>query len=898
MSRLRFYFDRLLRRERLDRDMNDEMQFHIGQRAQDLQGSGVNAEEAIRRARVEFGGVEHYKEASRDVRRLNWLHDLAGDLRYGWRSLRNSPGFTAAAVLTLALGIGANTAIFSMVSWLVLRPLPVAQPDQLVFLAFPQGAESFDSQFSLEEYRQIRQSSRQVFSDVGIFSFGGSMGGMRGTDGMTADGTTQPVQTVFVSGNFFSILGVQPHLGRLLLPAEGSAPGADPVVVLSYQYWHSRFGLDPSIIGKQVAINGRVVTVVGVAPRDFYGVTPIIDMQAYLPLGMAELEGPQAAEWFRDPKLRPLILCARLCNRVSSAQAQAALAGLGRQLANENGRHQAPSTLLVEPLRPPGILSGHNPLPQLAALFLTLASFLLMLASINVANLLLVRAGVRQHEMSIRSALGAARGRLVRQMLTESVLLALLGCAAGILVGLGCNRLLANIPLETEYPLVLDVRFDWRVFVYTVAASVLTGILVGLVPAFRAARVSLAQTLQEHGRSVTGARQRWRSMLTAAQIGGSLALLIAAALFARSLQAVRTQNFGFDPHGVLNLKVSPHQIGMTDSQGREFYRKLLDRTRSLPGVESASLASSVPLGDDSSEVPVEVPGYDVPKGQRPSTPAYSVVSTGYLATMQMRLQKGRDFTDSDTADSAKVAIINQQMADRFWPQQDPIGRQFTTLGSPNRILQIVGVVNNSRLMDPDGPMTLGIFVPMAQNYLPAANLQVRTSQAPEAVVPAIREVIHEIEPTMPVYGVRTMEQAVNGINGVELYSLGAGLAAGMGAVGLLLAIVGVYGVISYSVNQRRQEIGIRVALGARPVEILYLVSRQGLLMVCAGVGCGLAAAFALSRLLSGFLTGVSDTDPLTYFAVSVCLALVAILAGYIPARRATRVEPMVALRCE
>ena len=898
MPRLRFIVDCLFRRERLDRDMNDEMQFHLTQRAQELQRDGVGAQEAARRARVEFGGLENYKEASREVWRLNWLHDLGADLRYGWRALRNSPGFTAAAVLTLALGIGANTAIFSMVSWLVLRPLPVSQPDQLVFLAFPQAAERFDSQFSLEEYRQIRQAGERVFSDLGIFSFGGSMGGMRGSDGLTADGTTQPVQTVFVSGNFFSILGIQPHLGRFLLPSEGNTPGADPVVVISYQYWQSRFGRDPSIIGKQVSINGQVLTVIGVAPKDFYGVTPIIDMQAYLPLSMAIVEGTGAASWFSDPRARPLLLFGRLRNGVTTQNAESALAALAQQLAKENGRQQLIPKLLVEPLRPPGVMSGHNPLPQLAALFLTLAGLLLMLASINVANLLLVRAGVRQHEMSIRSALGAARARLVRQMLTETVLLALLGCVAGILVGIGCNRLLTAIPLETEYPLVLDVRFDWRVFAYTVVAAVITGILVGLVPAFRAASGSLAEMLHERGRGSTGTRQRWRSVLTATQIAGSLALLIAATLFARSLEAVRAQDFGFDPRGVLNLKVSPHQIGLTEPQGREFYRKLLDRTRSLPGVESASLASSVPLGDDSSEVPVEVPGYDVAKDQKAPTPVYNIVSTGYLATMHMRLLKGRDFTGADTADSAKVAIINQQMADRFWPRQDPIGRLFTIPGSPSRTLQIVGVVNNSRLMDPDGPMSLGIFVPMAQNYLQSANLQVRTSGTPESMLPAIRNVIHEVEPTMPVFGVRTMEQAVNGINGLELYSLGAELAAALGMVGLLLAIIGVYGVISYSVNQRRQEIGIRVALGAKPSEILYLISRQGLLMVCAGVACGLTAAFALSRLLSGFLTGVSNTDPLTYFAVSTCLAAAALLAGYVPARRATRVEPMVALRCE
>jgi len=893
--RLALFVDRLFRGDRLDRELDDEIQFHIAERAQDLQRSGVTPDEAIRRARLEFGGVEKYKEASRDTRRAQWLHEGLSDLRYGWRMLRKSPGFATAAVITLALGIGANTAIFSMVSWLVLRPLPVAHPHEMAFLTFPQDDGRLDSLFSLDEYRQIRRVSGRVFSDVGILGIGGSGGG-RGSDGLTADGTTQPVQTAFVSGDFFSILGIHPQLGRFLLPSEGAVPGADPVVVISYQYWQSRFALDPSIVGKQVAINGHALTVIGVAPRAFHGLTPIIDLQAYLPVSMSAVDGAEAAMWFSDAKARALLVFGRLQSGVSVSQAEGALAALGPQLAREHAR-QLP-TLLVRPLRPPGLGTASGALPRLAALFLTLAGLVLMLASINVTNLLLVRAGVRQREMSIRAALGAARGRLVRQMLTESLLLALFGCAAGVLAGMACNRLLADIPLQTDLPVVLDVHLDWRVFTYTIAASTLTGILVGLVPALRAARGSLVQTLHDRGRGTSAARQRWRSVLAVLQIGGSLAILVAAALLTRSMAAVRSQDFGFDPRGVLNVKVSPRQIGMDATRGAEFYRALLERIRALPGVESASLASSIPLGDDSAERHVEVAGYQAPGNDKTPTAEYTVVSTGYLSTMRLRLLKGRDFMDGDRSGTVEVAIVNQQMADRFWPRQDPIGRQFTVPGTPARTLQIVGVVNNCRTVDAEGPISMAFYVPAPQHYMDSTNLQVRTRDRPEAMLAAISNVVHAIQPTMPIYGVRTMEQTLNGINGLQLYSIGAGMAAAIGLAGLLLAVVGVYGVISYSVEQRRREIGIRVALGARPSKILYMISSQGLVIVSAGVACGLAAAFALTRLLSGFLTGVSETDLFTYVVVSSCLALVALIAGYIPARRATRVDPMLALRCE
>jgi predicted permease len=888
----------LVRKRETNREMDEELRAYIESAAEAKMRAGVPPDEALRAARLEMGSAEAVKEEIRDAGWERVLESLWQDVRYGARMLRKSPGFTIVIILTLTLGIGANCAIFSIVNWLILRPLPISQPKQMTFLAFARGGSKFDNQFSSSELLSIREQSKGVFSAVSGLAFGGSLGGYSGPDGLTVDGTTSPVTAVYVTGNFFSMLGIRPHLGRLLLPSETADAGADPVVVLSYRYWQTRFHGDPSIVGKQAAINGHSVTIVGIGPRDFLGITPIIDMQAYLPLGMAPIAERIRPDLLGDPKARILCVLARVGSHTSMGQVQAAVGVIGERLAKQFPRPREETRLVARPLHPPGFLNGGDPLPVLSALFLTLAALVLLLAGVNVVNLLLVRASVRGREMAVRAALGAGRGRLVRQLLAESFLLAAGGGIGGFGFGLLAARTLRSIPLHTDVPLAFDLPFDWRVFAYTFGVALVAGLLVGIVPALRATRSDPTQVLHEGGRGSTGGRERLRGALVAAQICGALALLSIAGLFIRSLESMRHADLGFDPSHVLNLTVDPNQIGYTQAQGQAFFRTLLERVRAMPGVISASLVRNVPLGDDSSAAQITVPGYNPSPGQQFSSVQYNVVSTDYFRTMGMRLLRGRDFTDADNMSVSSMAVINQAMAARFWPGGNPLGRTFALANNSARSFTIVGVVNNSRTDAIFGSFQPVFFQPLAQHYSPVMTLQIRSAVRPEAMAGALVRLIEETAPSMPVFGIRTMVEALESPNGLLVFELGAEIVASLGLLGLILAVVGVYGVVSYAASQRTREIGIRMAFGARPPEIFRMMYRRTGWVLVAGMSVGLALSSALARLSAGFLVGVKPLDPLTFVTVTAVMALVAMAACYVPARRAMRIDPMEALRHE
>jgi len=823
---------------------------------------------------------------------------LLQDLRYALRQLRKSPGFFCIVVLTLGLGIGANTAIFSMVDWLVLRSLPIKEPGQMHYLEFAKSGENSETEFSYQEFAEIQQRTTNLFSDMTPFIFGGLMGAQNSQNGLTADGATQAVQTAYVGGNFFAVMGITPAAGRFISSAEGKVAGADPVVVVSYNYWKTRFGGDPAILGKAVSINGRPVTIIGVAAKGFLGPTPLLQVQAYLPLSMYVIERGVGADFLADPKARSMIAMERMKPGVDSKQVQSELSVVGERLLKQYRRDGEFRALRAIQLRPPGIMSGGNPFPKLAALFLTLAALVLALACVNVANLFLVRAAGRQREMAVRAALGAGNGRLVRQLLTESLVVAALGCSLGVLLGLGADRVFGSVSLQSELPIVFDFTFNWHVYVYALAVAVTAALVVGLVPAARVQHGNLRNILHEGGRTSTGGRQRLRSVLVAVQVGGSLTLLIVAGLFVRSLRGVQNSDLGFDPRAVLNLTLDPNEIGYTETQGRVFYRAMLERTRVLPGVESASLASSVPLSDSVQTKDLLIPGYAASSDHEAPHAAFNAVSPGYFATMRIGLSRGRDFSDADNENSSPVAVINQAMAERYWPGQDPLGKSFTVTPDATRPATIVGIVRNHRMGQLFGPFEPIFYLPFAQSNSPAETLQIRSAQSTGAIVPQIRTIAQSLAPAIPVYGVRTMTEVLHGGNGLLFFEIGASLAAALGLLGLILATVGVYGVMSYAVRQRTQEIGIRIALGARRRDILAMVGRQGVLIVAIGLATGLLAALAVGRLVSDFLVGVASTDLITYIGVSVLLAAVAGLATYLPTRRATKVDPMVALRYE
>ncbi|HEV2490425.1 MAG TPA: ABC transporter permease [Candidatus Acidoferrales bacterium] len=886
----------LFRRRRTDQQLDDELRGYVELLAEEKRKTGTSAAEALREAKMELGGVEQVKEQVREIRAGHFLESLWQDLRYGLRMLRKSPGFTLVAVLTLALGIGANTAIFSMVDWLVLRPIPgVKDSGQLSFLIAQLKGGGHDNGFSYPNFEDIRNQSTSVFSYVaGVRPFQ--------MDGLHADGKTMQIWTNYVTGDFFEMLGVQPALGRFILPSEGKVAGADPILVLSYSYWQTHFGGDPNVIGKKVAVNGQPVTIIGVAPKGFQGALAILDTQGYLPIGMAGATLAAKGDFLTDRKAdSEMILIGRLKPGVSLAAAQPVLKVVAERLSQ-----QYPTTDKWVSLRaarltaaPPGAnADSSQPLLVIAGLFLFLAGMVLLLACVNIANLLLVRAGVRGREMAVRAALGAGRGRLMRQMLTESNLLALLGCAGGIVMGIGCSRALSSLSLGTAIPIVLDFGFNWRVFSYAITAALLTGIIVGFVPAIRASRGNLNEVLHEGGRTATGGKHRMRSTLVVAQVAGSLMLLIVAGLFVRSLQNVQHTDLGFDPSHVLNVSMDPREAGYNGVKGTLFLRDLARRVRGIPGVQSASIAASIPTGLYTYGAELKVTGYEQPANQGPIFAGENAVSPGYFETMNIPLIEGRDFLDSDGANSPHVAIINEAMAKKFWPGLDVVGRQFTIVDDPTHPVQVVGVVKNSVTGDITETIGPYLYLPFAQKYMTPATLQLRTKGAPESMASGVLGIIRSIEPAMPTFDVHTMTQALDTPNGFMLFEMGAGLAGVLGILGLALAIVGVYGVISFAASQRTHEIGIRMALGAQRGQILKMIFRQGLLIVGVGLGLGILAALGISRLVGSLLVGVGAADPLTYMSVSILLAFVALAACYIPARRAMRVDPMVALRYE
>ena len=881
----------LFHREAAEQDLSDELRYHLEQKTNEYIAGGLSPEEARRKATREFGGLELHKEQCRDTRRVRLIETTLQDIRFGFRMLYKNLGFTAIAILTLGLGIGANTAIFSMVNSFLLRPLPIKDPEQLTVLGMQLKKGALQSSFSYPEFQDLQEQSSSVFSDV--------IAEQLSEGGLTINGKTEPMIVFYVSGNFFSALGVQPLLGRFLLPSEGAITTLNPVIVLGYSFWQTRCGGDPSIIGKTVLYNGHPVTVVGIMPKEFHGLYSLADMQGYLPLGMQQVDSSYQPHTPTDRGSRSAFIYARLRQGVTFAQAQSALDVISDRLAKENPKTEEGVTISVFPER----LSRPQPDPdrsllKVATLFLILAALVLVLACVNIANFLLVRATARRREMAIRTALGGTRLRLIRQLLTESVLLALCGGVAGILFGLAGSNALSSLPLATTLPVLLDFHLDWRVFGYAFAAALLTGLIVGIVPALRASRRSVIESIRDGGRTMTGSRSPLRTVLVVAQVGGSLMLLIVAGLMMRSLNYAKRSDLGFEPRQLLNLTLDPNDIGYGKQQGLEFYKQLLERVQAVPGVESASVAFSVPMGYYSYSDSVGVPGYEVPSGEAPPNVGFNVVTPGYFRTMRIPLLEGRDFTESDVETSQWVAVVNEAMARKFWAGQSAIGHEFHMAGLSGHSLRIVGVVKNSRTNGLTGPIREYIYFPFAQQYSSLATLQVRTTFAPDTVTPSIRERIASLASTMPVFDVHTMLQGLYTLNGFLLYELAAALAGILGSLGLILALVGVFGVVSFTVSQRTNEIGIRLAMGAAQGSILRLILRQGVWIISAGLASGILLALAISRLVGNFISGVSPYDPLTYIGVSAILCAVALLACYVPARRAARVDPMVALRYE
>lgn len=813
------------------------------------------------------------------------------DTRYALRMLAKSPMLTVIVVLTLALGIGANTAIFGIVNGFLLRPLPVKSPEQIMVLAGKLQGDTLGSfTFSYPQLMDFRKQA-DAFSD--LFASQVDLGGL------SFDGKGNQFLYCRVTGNYFSTLGVQAALGRLFLPTEGEVGGRDPYIVLGYSFWQKRFGGDPSIVGKQALIDGQEATIIGVAPRGFHGTNFALDFDGYLPMNMRPQE--DAAKFWSDRTSRPLIVMGRLKPGVSLRHAQISMNVVAERLAEQYPATDRGVTVRVIPersARPQPF--ANNIVPFVAGIFLVLAALVLLLACMNVANILLVRATMRQREMAIRAALGAGRGRLIRQMLTESIMLAIFGGAGGLVVGVWASGAIASLLPASRFPVRLDFSFDWRVFAYAMTAALLTGTLMGVWPALRAGRADMNGVLHGGGRSDTAGvgRHRVRSVLVVAQVGGSLVLLIFAGLFVRTLFRAQRAYLGFDPNNVLNLTLDPREVGYDEARTKSFYRNLEARVRALPGVQSASLASSVPMGNGNYGSSIYIEGHTLAPGQQPPVVVYNRVDAPYFDTMRVPLLRGRAFRESDDEKAPLVAIVNQTMAHQFWPNEDAIGKRFSLKSATGPFVEIVGLTGDGRYVFIGWDKEPYFFVPLAQNYTGYRALQIRSSVPPESLITQVQSEVRALDPNMPVSDVQTMRQSLSGGNGFFIFRVGAILAASIGILGLTLAVVGVYGVVSFAASQRTHEIGIRLALGADRRAILRLVLRQGLVLVVGGVLSGAVLAWALTRSIATLLVGVSPTDALTFVTATLLLGGIGLWACYAPARRAMRVDPIVALRYE
>jgi len=822
---------------------------------------------------------------------------LRQDARFAIRQLRRAPAFTAAAMLTLALGIGANTGIFTLIHGFY-KPLPVPNADRIVVLAASYPGDESGFKFKLS-YPALVDFRTQASSFESIFGVDTRFGGL------TAGGRTTQFLYDVVTGNLFTGLGLVPAAGRLFRPGEGESPGAEPVLVLSYSYWQSRFGGSLDLIGQTVQLNGRPARIIGVTPRGFHGVEEGADMQGWLPLGAQRGDLVTSGRIFHDRNLKYLTVLGRLKARTALASAQAEADTIARRLNEQYPASDKDMRVRVMPepdARPIPLRFLSDRMPLIRFLLLLLAGLVLLLACMNVVNLLLVRATVRQREMAVRSGLGAGRVRLFRLLLVESLLLAALGGLGGVVFGKWASTLfMGTIDLASDIPTNFEFGIDWTVFMYALLLAAVTGIIMGIAPAIPASRPDVTALLHDGGRSDTSSagRQRVRQALVVAQVGGSLVLLIVAGLFVRSLQAAQRIDLGFDPDHLLNFRIDPGQLGYSKERTEQFYKDLDARLRALPGVDAAATAFSIPMGYYMNGCPLQPD--DRPPVELQSQPVIgcNAISPGYFETLRLPLVRGRVFTDRDVKDATHVAIINETLARQMWPNVDPIGRTFVIHNQwQEGTWQIVGIAHDSKYVAVfEDPLPF-LYYPMAQDPISLRVVHVRSSLPTPALIANVQHEIAALDPELPVADLKTMRQTLGGGLGFLLFKIGATQAAALGLLGLVLAVVGIYGVVSYSATQRVREIGIRLALGAEPADVRRLILRQGTLLVLAGIGAGLVVAALLTRVTTRFLLLVSTSDPATFAIVTAVLTSAALLACYLPARRAMRVDPVVALRQE
>jgi predicted permease len=900
----------LFSRAEVDREIDTELRAHLEMRIEDNVAAGMSPEEARRDALLRFGNPTVTKERVAAADAALALDGLWADIRHGIRQLRRSPGFTSVALITLALGIGANTAIFSLIDAALLKMLPVRDPQQLVELKTMSPTIGTEDSFSYPAFKAFRGRNKALQGALAFRKLYNMDFEVDGQGGL-ANGQ-------LVSGNYFSLLGVKAALGRTIVQADESVAGQNPVAVIGYDYWRARFALDPAIVGKKILLNNASFTIIGVTETGFYGLQPGTRIDVSVPLTTINLVRPDFAaagtpyDTLKAPFRTWLHVMGRLEPGVTRERASASLQPLFAEQMREAAESlHGPSfetavrkEMLATTLR---LDAGGQGLAALRLQFsrplwvvMAVVGLLLLVTCANVANLQLARANTRQREIAVRLTLGAGRLRLVRQLITESALLALAGGALGLVFAFLGSSSLLGLLTHAQSPVVLTVRPDSAVLGFTLLVSLLTALFFGMIPAWRAARLDMTPALMQSARSRGEGQGRSRvgKALVVLQVSASLVLMIGAGLLGRSLENLRDFNPGFNKDNVLLFSLNPMMTGYTDTQLVPLYERMLDRLKAIPGVRSASFGIHSPLSSSFSSAIVSVQGYTPQPGQELTPVGIEVVGPDYFKTLETPVLRGRDFTAADRAGAPKVAIVNETMARYYFGDADPIGRQVSipSYRGDASWLQIVALVKDARYHDLREQSTPAIYLPLYQAPESGITFELRTALDPSGIESTALAAVKATDSRLPVFDVKTLGSQLD--DSLVEERLVASLSSMFGALALLLACVGLYGVMAYTVNRRTGEIGIRMALGAERAQIARMVLRESLVLVAIGVIIGALAAIGASRLIASQLYGVRPGDPDTFLAACAVMAVVTIVASYLPARRAASVNPIQALRSD
>jgi putative ABC transport system permease protein len=874
----------LFGRKQLDQELKDELRDHIELQIKENLARGMSDEDARYAALRALGGVTQIEEQCHDARGVNVIENLLQDLRYGFRQLRRSPGFSALAILCLTLGIGANAAVFSWVEGILFRPYPaVAHQERLLALAGTARDESGATETSWPDLLDLQRSCTLLDT-----FFVSKITGSTLSIGDRAEVTTGSI----VSANYFDAIGVHPILGRGFLPGEDVGRNGHPVTVISYQLWQSRFKGDPQIIGKTQRLNNVLHTIVGVAPEGFYGTFVGWAMNFWVPASMEETFEAGGYK-LEDRGARWIEAYVRLKPGVTRKQAQEEISAVAARLEADYPATNRGRSIKLWPLWQTPFNNAGTLLPTLE-IMLAVVAFVLLIACANVGNLLLVRSLARRHEMGIRLAIGAGQSRLLRQLLTEGLILSALGAAGGLLVAHWCRHaLVLLLPARSGVAMHLPGEIDARVLAMSAGICLMATLIVGLVPAFQTRNIDLAGTLKAESSGVVGVRERaWmRSSLVILQVSLSFILLVGATLLMQSLQKIRTTSPGFTTSGVLKTGVSLVAAGYDAPRAKTFQDALIDRVRSLPGVQSAAFARVTPLGYGTfSSAPIAVDGYQPPPEEQP-TVEYNQVGPAYFATMGISLVSGREFTRADDENAPLVAVVNQTMTARYWRGQNPVGQRLQVKG---RWVQVVGLVADSKYESMRESPRPFFYVPLRQDFVIGPGLNIRTTQPLQSIAAAVRQEVRALDANLALYEMITLQEQVNRSTSPQLVAVT--LVAILGGLALLLAGIGLYGVMSYAVAQSTRELGLRMALGAGASNLFRLVISRGLALTAGGVLLGAAVGLAITRLLGALLYNVSPRDPLAFGSALAVTTTTAIAACFLPAWRATRTDPARVLR--